>query len=229
MKLVVPLTMPSTRRDPVAGQRLAQRPQDRDRAGDGGLEVEVAAGLLGGGEQRGAVLGEQRLVGGDHRRAVLERGEDQRRGPARCRRSPRRPGRRRRGVTSACGVGGEQLARARRRRAAASGRRTATPTSSIGAPTRAVRSSACSCSSRTTWLPTDAAAEQGEPAAAVGGLSPRHPLRSCHWASSVDHPAARTLSADVGAQQVVLGLAADDDRARPVARPRPPAAGAAWL
>ena len=65
---------------PVAGQRLAQRPQDRDRAGDGGLEVEVAAGLLGGLEQRRAVLGEQRLVGGDDRRAVLERGQDQRPG-----------------------------------------------------------------------------------------------------------------------------------------------------
>ena len=37
---------------PVAGERLAQRAQDRDRAGDGGLEVEVAAGLLGRREQR---------------------------------------------------------------------------------------------------------------------------------------------------------------------------------
>ena len=38
--------------DPVAGQGLAQRTQDRDGAGDGGLVVEVAVVLLGGGEQR---------------------------------------------------------------------------------------------------------------------------------------------------------------------------------
>ena len=66
--------------DLVAGERLAQRAQDRDRAGDGGLVVEVAAGLLGGLEEGRAVLGEQRLVGGDHRGAVLERGQDQRAG-----------------------------------------------------------------------------------------------------------------------------------------------------
>ena len=66
--------------DPVAGERLAQRTQDRDRAGDGGLVVEVAAGLLGGREQGAAVLGEQGLVGRDHAGAVLERGEDQRAG-----------------------------------------------------------------------------------------------------------------------------------------------------
>ena len=64
----------------VAGQRLAQRSHDRDRAGHRGLEVEVAPGLLGGLEQRRAVLGQQRLVGGDDAGAVLERGEDQRAG-----------------------------------------------------------------------------------------------------------------------------------------------------
>ena len=67
-------------RDPVAGQRLAQRAEDRDRPGDGGLVVEVAPGLLGGVEERRPVLGEQRLVGGDDARAVLQRGEDQRAG-----------------------------------------------------------------------------------------------------------------------------------------------------
>ncbi len=66
--------------DRVAGQRLAQRPQDRDRTGDRGLVVEVAAGLLGGLEEGRAVLGEQRLVGGDHAGAVLERGQDERPG-----------------------------------------------------------------------------------------------------------------------------------------------------
>ena len=66
--------------DLVAGQRLAQRPQDRDRTGDGRLVVEVALGLRGRFEERRSVLGEERLVGGDHARAVLERGEDQRPG-----------------------------------------------------------------------------------------------------------------------------------------------------
>ena len=139
---------------PVAGQRLAQRPQDRDGAGHGGLVVEVAAGLLGRLEEGRPVLGEQRLVGGDHARAVLERGEDQACGPARCRRSPRRRGRRRRGppgpaasvVSSPSGTSTSR---------GASSRRTATPTSSIGAPTRAARSPACSWSSRTTWEPTE--------------------------------------------------------------------------
>ncbi len=69
MKLVVPLTMPSTRRTLSPARRLAQRAQQRDRAGDGGLVVEVDAVLLGGRVQRGAVLGEQRLVGGDDRRS----------------------------------------------------------------------------------------------------------------------------------------------------------------
>ena len=72
--------------DLVAGEGLAQRSHDRDGAGDGGLVVEVATGLLGGGEHRAAVLGEQRLVGGDHAGAVLEGGEDQRSARARCRR-----------------------------------------------------------------------------------------------------------------------------------------------
>ena len=66
--------------DPVAGQRLAQRPQDRDRPGDRGLVVEVDAVLVGRVEQRRAVLGEQRLVGGDDRGAGLQRGQDQRAG-----------------------------------------------------------------------------------------------------------------------------------------------------
>ena len=54
--------------DLVAGERLAQRSQDRDRTGDGGLVVEVAVRRrLGRGEQGRAVLGEQRLVGADDR------------------------------------------------------------------------------------------------------------------------------------------------------------------
>ena len=47
----------------VARQRLADRAQDRDRAGDGGLVVEVDPEPVGRGIQVGAVLGEQRLVG----------------------------------------------------------------------------------------------------------------------------------------------------------------------
>ena len=49
----------------VAGERLAQGLDDGDAAGDRGLEVERDAVLLGQLGQLGAVLGEQRLVGGD--------------------------------------------------------------------------------------------------------------------------------------------------------------------
>ena len=51
--------------DLVAGQRLAQRLDDGDAAGHRRLEVEGDAVLLGQLGELGAVLGEQRLVGGD--------------------------------------------------------------------------------------------------------------------------------------------------------------------
>ena len=50
---------------PVAGQRLAQRSQQRDRAGNARLEVEIEASCITGLVQLGAVLGEERLVPGD--------------------------------------------------------------------------------------------------------------------------------------------------------------------
>ncbi len=62
---MVPLTMPRMRSHPVAGEAVAQRPDDRDGAADRGLVVELGADLLGGREQLGAVGGEQRLVAGD--------------------------------------------------------------------------------------------------------------------------------------------------------------------
>ena len=61
----------------VAGQRLAQRPEQRDRAGDRRLVVEVDPGVLRRRIQGGAVLGEQRLVGGDDGGAVLHRAQDE--------------------------------------------------------------------------------------------------------------------------------------------------------
>ena len=64
----------------VTGERLAQRPQQRDRAGDRGLVVEVDAVLGGRGVEARAVLGEQRLVGGDDRGAVLHGAQDERAG-----------------------------------------------------------------------------------------------------------------------------------------------------
>ena len=137
----------------VTGQRLAQRPQDRDRAGDGGLVVEVALGLRRGLEERRPVLGQQRLVGGDDAGAVLQRGEDQRRGRARCRRSPRRRGRRRRArpAPSRRWSAGPRGPRPRAaRRGGVRRRRPARP----ARPTRAARSSCCSVSSRTTCEPT---------------------------------------------------------------------------
>ncbi len=63
--------------DLVAGEGLAQRADQRDGAGDGGLVVEVLVVLLGGRVQGGTVLGEQRLVGGDDGGAVLEGGGDE--------------------------------------------------------------------------------------------------------------------------------------------------------
>ena len=51
--------------DLVAGERLAQRLDDGDAAGHRGLEVERDAVLLGEPRELHAVLGEQRLVGGD--------------------------------------------------------------------------------------------------------------------------------------------------------------------
>ena len=71
MKLVVPLTIPITRRDRLAAQALAQRAHDRDAAGDGGLEQQVDAGVVGGGVQLGADVGQQLLVRRDDRLAVL--------------------------------------------------------------------------------------------------------------------------------------------------------------
>ena len=50
---------------PVAGEAVAQRPDDRDGAADGRLVVQLRADLLGDREQLGAVGREQRLVGGD--------------------------------------------------------------------------------------------------------------------------------------------------------------------
>ena len=49
----------------VGGERLAQRLDDGNAAGDRRLEVERDALLLGELGERHAVLGEQRLVGGD--------------------------------------------------------------------------------------------------------------------------------------------------------------------
>ena len=73
MKFVVPLTMPGHARDPVARQRLAQRPQQRDRARDRRLVVEVGARGVGGLGEPGPVLGEQRLVRRDDGLARLQR------------------------------------------------------------------------------------------------------------------------------------------------------------
>lgn len=66
--------------DLVAGQGLAQRPYQRDRARDGGLVIQVRTVGLGRRVQRRAVRRDQRLVGGHHAGAVLESGGDERTG-----------------------------------------------------------------------------------------------------------------------------------------------------
>src|SRR5699024_10259704 len=54
--------------DAVAGEGLPHAADDRDGAGDGGLEVEVDAAGVGGLVELGTVGGEKRLVGGDDAR-----------------------------------------------------------------------------------------------------------------------------------------------------------------
>jgi hypothetical protein len=63
--------------DPVAGQGLPDRSDQRDRPGDGRLEGEVHAVHVGCLVERGTVLGQQRLVRGDDARAVPHRLEQQ--------------------------------------------------------------------------------------------------------------------------------------------------------
>ena len=53
------------RQDLVGGQALGQRGDDRHAAGDAGLEGDGPLVLAGRLEDLGAVLGQQRLVGGD--------------------------------------------------------------------------------------------------------------------------------------------------------------------
>ena len=151
--------------DVVAGQRLAQRAQQRDGAGDGGLVVEVDAVLGGRGVEGRAVLGEQRLVGGDDE------------APCSMARRIRRAGR----LDAAdhldddvgpgdqlLGVGGEQR-RVDAGGRSGPGRRGARRCrrAPAGAPTRAARSSACSVSRRATARADDAAARAGRRAAAA--------------------------------------------------------------
>ena len=64
-------------RERLAAQALTQGADERDAAGDGGLEQQVDALRVGDREQLGADVGEQLLVAGDDRLAGLERGRDQ--------------------------------------------------------------------------------------------------------------------------------------------------------
>ena len=63
--------------DAVAGQRLAQRPDERDATAHRRLEEDVDAGALGGLEQLAAVGGDELLVGGDDRLAAHQRLDDE--------------------------------------------------------------------------------------------------------------------------------------------------------
>ena len=64
----------------VAGQRLAQRPQQRDGPGHRGLVVQVGPVLPGRAVDLRPALGQQGLVRGDHGLAGLQRGQHQRPG-----------------------------------------------------------------------------------------------------------------------------------------------------
>ncbi len=71
---------PGDAADPVAGQGLPQRPQQRDPAAHRRLEQEVDAVGLGRLEQLPAEVGQQLLVGRDDGLAGLQGGQDQRAG-----------------------------------------------------------------------------------------------------------------------------------------------------
>src|SRR5699024_12884388 len=58
--------------DLVTGHRTTQGADHGDRAGHGRLEVQVGAGGVDGLGQLAGVLGQQRLVGGDHRLTVAQ-------------------------------------------------------------------------------------------------------------------------------------------------------------
>ena len=64
-------------RDPVAGQRFPDRPDQRDGAGDRGFEVQIGAGRIGRLVEGRSLLGQQGLVRGDHGSAATERGQQQ--------------------------------------------------------------------------------------------------------------------------------------------------------
>ncbi len=68
--------MPATLMHGVARERLGQRTDDGDRTGDRRLEIQVDMGVLGGLGQLAGGDGHQRLVGGDHRLALLQRGQN---------------------------------------------------------------------------------------------------------------------------------------------------------
>ena len=63
--------------DRLADQRLAQRPDERDATGDRRLIEQVHTRRLGGVGQLATHVGQQFLVGGDHRLAGRERRRDQ--------------------------------------------------------------------------------------------------------------------------------------------------------
>ena len=58
--------MPVISLDPIAGQPLAERPEDRNAARDRGLEVDRHAPARRFGEQLAPFEGHERLVGGHH-------------------------------------------------------------------------------------------------------------------------------------------------------------------
>ena len=60
---------PENARDAVSREGFAHRAHERNRTGDGGLEVDVDAGGVRSGVQGRAVLSEKRLVGGHDARA----------------------------------------------------------------------------------------------------------------------------------------------------------------
>ena len=148
--------------DAIAGQRLAQRPDQGDAPGHRGLERQVGGARVGGGLQLGAGAREQLLVPGDDGLARGERPQHQRPGglePAEQLQDHLDI----RVVDDRRAVGGEDVGRPAACRGARSRSRTATRAICNRTPARRAIASACSCSGARDGRSDRAAAEHADP------------------------------------------------------------------
>ena len=184
-------------RDGVAGERLAQRLDDRDAAGRRGLEGERDAIGLGQLGQRHAVMGEQRLVGGDDRFAGRQRGLDRVPWPARPSRRSVRRGSRSPAIAASATGSSNQVSPARSTPRSRLRSRAETAVTRMARPQRAASAFSCRRRMRSTEAPTVP--------------RPAMPMRRGVWA-------AAAVAIVMGAGSHEAASAGVNDRARPLAR-----------